>query len=50
MYLSNKIYSKKDNLQKYKSTSYLQSTLHRSQKPAITMTDLQWLSSKEILL
>ena len=37
---------KKGNLQKCKSTSYLQSTLSPSQNQAITMTDLQWLSSK----
>jgi len=30
--------------------SYLKSTLSQSQNPAITMTDLQWLSSKGILL
>jgi len=59
MYLSNNINSKitykstslqERYLQKCKSTSYLQNTLSQSQNPAITMTDLQWLSSKEILL
>ena len=41
---------KKGNLQKCRSTSYLQSTLSQSQNQAIIMTDLQWLSFKEILL
>jgi len=59
MYLSNNINSKitykstslqERYLQKCKSTSYLQNTLSQSQNPAITMTDLQWLSFKEILL
>jgi len=51
MYLSNiksklqKVQAcKKENLQKCKSTSYLQSTLSQSQNQA-TKTDLQWLSS-----
>jgi len=34
----------------YKSTSNLQSTLRLRQNPAISMTDMQWLYSKEILL
>jgi len=33
-----------------KSTSYLQSTLSECQNQAITMTDLQWLSSKVNML
>jgi len=36
--------------EKCKSTSYLQSTLSQSQNPAITMKDLQWLSSKVNML
>ena len=47
MYLSN---VNSDNLQKCKSTSYLQSTLSQRQNQAITMTDLQWLSSKVNML
>jgi len=41
----------KDNYKfKVQVYSNLQSTLSQSQNLAITMTDLQWLSFKEILL